>query len=33
MIVNASFHCWRHTKRLMNPAEIIVHIMQGDCVL
>src|SRR2546427_3533341 len=33
MIVDVCFHCWRHAQRLMNPAEIVVHVMKGDGVL
>jgi hypothetical protein len=24
MIRDASFHCWRHTQRLMHPAEVVI---------
>jgi hypothetical protein len=33
MIANRCFHRWRNAQRLMNPAEIVVHIMKRDCVL
>jgi hypothetical protein len=25
VIRNARFHCWRHAKRLMHPAEVVIH--------
>jgi hypothetical protein len=36
MIANSRFHCWRHAQRLMNPAEVIMHVVKqltqrGDC--
>ena len=34
MIANTRFHCWRNAQRLMNPTEIVIHIMQrqhADC--
>jgi hypothetical protein len=33
MIGNARFHCWRDAQGLMNPAEIVVHIMERNRVL
>ena len=30
MIANPRFHCWRHAKRLVNSAKIVVHVMQSD---
>jgi hypothetical protein len=32
MIANSCFHCWRHAQRLMNPAEVVVHVMERDRV-
>ena len=33
MIANSCFHCWRHSQGLMNPAEIVVHVMERHRVL
>src|SRR6266849_1702420 len=33
MIANPCFHCWRDSQGLMNPAEVIVHIMKRDRML
>jgi hypothetical protein len=30
MIANPCFHCWCDAKRLVNPAEIVVHVMERD---
>jgi hypothetical protein len=32
MIANPRFHCWRDAERLMNPAEIVVHVVQSNRV-
>jgi hypothetical protein len=33
MIANPCFHSWRDPQRLMNPAEIVMHVMERDRVL
>jgi len=33
MIANPCFHCWRHAQTLMNPAEVVVHVMERNRVL
>jgi hypothetical protein len=33
MIANPRFHRWRHAQCLVNAAEVIVHIVERDCVL
>jgi hypothetical protein len=33
MVANSSFHRWRHAQRLVNPTEIVVHVMKRDSVL
>ena len=33
MIANSCFHCWRNAQRLMNPAEVVVHVMERNGVL
>jgi hypothetical protein len=33
MIANSCFHSWRHPQGLVNPAEIVVHVMKGYRVL
>jgi hypothetical protein len=30
VIGDARFHRWRHAERLINPAEIVVHVMERD---
>jgi hypothetical protein len=32
VVCNPRFHCGRHAQRLVNPAEIVVHIMNRDGV-
>lgn len=32
VIAHACFHCGRHSQCLVNPAKIVVHIMQRDGV-
>ena len=32
MVGNACFHCWRNAQRLMNPAEIVMHVMECNGV-
>ncbi len=32
MIANPCFRCWRDAQRLVNPAEIVMHVMKRDCV-
>ena len=32
MIRNPRFHRWSNTERLVDPAEVVVHVMQGDVV-
>ena len=32
MIANPCFHRWRHTQGLVNPAKIVVHIMERNGV-
>lgn len=31
MIANPSFHCWRDAQGLMNPTEVVVHVMERNC--
>src|SRR5437899_7706447 len=33
MIGTSSFHSWRHSETLVNPAEIIVHEVKRDRML
>jgi hypothetical protein len=33
VIRDARFQRWRHAQRLMNPAEIAVHVMERDRML
>jgi hypothetical protein len=30
MIADPCFHCWRDAKRLVNPAEVVVHVVKRD---
>lgn len=32
MLLESGFHPWRDAQRLMNPAEVVVHEVQGDGV-
>src|SRR6266513_1253739 len=33
MIAKPRFHCWSNTQRLMNPAEVVMHVMERNSVL
>ena len=33
VIANSCFHCWRHAQGLVNPAKIVVHVMERNGVL
>ena len=33
MIGNTRFHCRRNAQCLMNPAEIVMHVMKRDRML
>jgi hypothetical protein len=30
MVTDSRLHCWRHAQGLVNPAEIVIHKMQGE---
>jgi hypothetical protein len=32
VIAQSGFHSWRNFQRLVNPAEVLKHVMQGDRV-
>src|SRR5439155_25317936 len=31
VVCDSCSHCWSDTQRLVNPAEVVVHIMQRNC--
>ena len=33
MVTHSGFHCWRNAKGLVNPAEVVVHEIEGNHVL
>ena len=32
MIAKSRFHCWGDAKRLVNASEIVIHVVNRDCV-